>query len=197
VTYHARRLPHYHALGRPVFLTWRLHGSLPAGRSFPPAASSGQAFLALDRLLDHAHTGPLCLRMPQIAQLTVDAIHFRANRADYDLHAYVIMPNHVHLLITPRVGIAALMQSLKRFTARQANLALGLTGVPFWQDESYDREVRNPVEFQRIAGYIEKNPVTAGLSLTPETFPWSSAAPITNRQQDAILPHQVQPPSER
>lgn len=77
------------------------------------------------------------------------------------------------------------MQSLKLFTARQGNRILGLIGRPFWQDESYDRLVRNEAEFDRIALYIEMNPVRAGLAATPEDFPWSSAWPIYN------LSHQV------
>jgi REP element-mobilizing transposase RayT len=70
------------------------------------------------------------------------------------------------------------MQSLKRFTAREGNRILGFTGQPFWQDESYDRLVRDEGEFQRIVRYIETNPVNAGLVAMPEEFPWSSAGPI-------------------
>ena len=81
------------------------------------------------------------------------------------------------------------MQSLKRFTAREGNRMLGLTGQPFWQDESYDRLVRNDTEFERIVHYIERNPVTAGLVGIPEEFPWSSARPIDNRPQVDNLPH--------
>ena len=66
---------------------------------------------------------------------------------------------------------------------------LGLTGQPFWQDESYDRLVRNQTEFDRIVHYIEWNPVTAGLAPAPEQFLWSSARPIGNRPQVDNLPH--------
>ena len=52
---------------------------------------------------------------------------------------------------------------------------LGLTGKPFWQDESYDRLVRDRLEFERIRRYIENNPVRAGLVAAPEDYPWSSA----------------------
>jgi REP element-mobilizing transposase RayT len=76
-------------------------------------------------------------------------------------------------LITPRVQVSKLMQSLKRFTAREANRLLGHTGQPFWQDESYDRLVRDGTEFARIARYIEMNPVRAGLLASPDAFPWS------------------------
>jgi REP element-mobilizing transposase RayT len=128
----------------------------------------------MDRLLDSGHVGPLYLRDPRIARMVVDAIRYR-NGAAYHLHNYVVMANHVHLLITPYEAVSRLMQSLKRFTAREGNRALALTGNSFWQEESYDRLVRNELEFHRIAHYIEMNPVRAGLVTTPEEFPWSSA----------------------
>jgi hypothetical protein len=77
VTTFRRRLPHYHSIGQPIFLTWRLHGSLPANRGFPPATTSGQAFVAMDHLLDTACTGPLYLRRPEIANVVVEAIRYR------------------------------------------------------------------------------------------------------------------------
>ena len=94
--------------------------------------------------------------------MVVDAIHYREqDLGHFQLHAFVVMANHVHLLITPRVEVSRLMQSLKRFTAREGNRMLGRSGQPFWQDESYDRLVRDEVEFKRIARYIEMNPVKA------------------------------------
>jgi len=52
---------------------------------------------------------------------------------------------------------------------------LGLTGQPFWQDESYDHLVRSDAELERIREYIESNPVKAGLVAAPESWQWSSA----------------------
>jgi REP element-mobilizing transposase RayT len=92
----------------------------------------------MDRLLAQNSSGPRYLQRPDIAQMVVEAIQYR-DPAEYLLHSFVVMPNHVQMLITPRVPAAGIMQSLKRFTARQANRILGLTGRPFWQDESYDR----------------------------------------------------------
>jgi REP element-mobilizing transposase RayT len=176
VTSFRRRLPHFHEVGQPVFLTWRLHGSLPPHRVFVSPLSSGQAFMVMDRLLDQARTGPLHLRRAELAAMVVEAIQYRSDyRSQYELHAYVVMPNHVHLLITPAISTSEITQSLKRFTARRANQMLGLTGQPFWQDESYDRLVRNPIEFQRIMNYIERNPVVAGLAESGEAFPWYGA----------------------
>ena len=144
----------------------------------------------MDRLLDNARTGPLYLRQPEIAGMMVEAIRYRDHvSGEYDLHSFVVMANHVHLLVTPHVAVAQIMQSLKRFTARECNKALGFTGKPFWQDESYDRLVRDKIEFERISRYIEMNPVNAGLAASPEEFPWSSARPIANRPQVTNLPH--------
>ena len=151
--FHVRRLPHYHYLDRPMFLSWRLRDSLPAGRSFPPSGSSGHAFVTVDHLLDTACTGPLYLRRPEIAAIVAEAICFHAfDLQHYRLHAYVVMANHVHLLVTPSTDVSKLLQSLKRYTAREANRLLGQTGQPFWQDESYDRLVRDAAEFQRLVG---------------------------------------------
>jgi REP element-mobilizing transposase RayT len=124
--------------------------------------------------------------MPKVAKMVVDAIR---ELQTYRLHASVVMPNHVHLLITPLAPVSELMQSLKRFTAREGNRILGLTGQPFWQDESFDRLMRNDTESKRIIHYIERNPVTVGLAVTPEDFPLSGARPIANRPQVCNLPH--------
>lgn len=173
-TIYRRRLPHLHCIGRPIFITWRLHGTLPAGRSFPSHIASGKALVALDRQLDDACTGPTFLRTPELAAIVVEALHHRDERA-CKLHSYVVMPNHVHLLITPVTDVSRIMQSLKRYTGKQCNQILGPTNQPFWQQESYDRLVRNETEFHRITNYIELNPVKARLSAVPNAFPWSSA----------------------
>ncbi|MEN6601573.1 MAG: hypothetical protein ABFD86_04095 [Bryobacteraceae bacterium] len=96
VKIYRRRLPHYHPLKQPLFITWRLAGSLPPHRAFPPTPklSSGKAF--------------------------------------------VVMSNHVHMLLTPHVAVPKLLGSLKSITAKRATQILDLTGRPFWQEESYD-----------------------------------------------------------
>jgi putative transposase len=131
-----RRLPHYYALGQPLFVTFRLHGSLPNGRTFGGGhLDSGKAFACMDRLLDEQCAGPAFLKMTPIAEVVADSIR-SGTACDYLLHAWVVMPNHVHLLITPHVDASALLHRLKGASARQSNLLLGRTGQPFWQDES-------------------------------------------------------------
>ena len=145
----------------------------------------------MDSILDRATGGPLYLRRPEIASLIVDAIrHGQDQMLYYRLHAYVVMANHVHLLVTPLVEVARITHSIKRFTARAANQVLGSTGQSFWQDESYDHLVREQSEFERIVRYIENNPVKAGLVGEAHEFPWSSArGRLKIGRQDAILPH--------
>jgi REP element-mobilizing transposase RayT len=108
--------------------------------------------------------------------MVAEAIMYNANNlGHYVLHAFVIMPNHVHMLATPGVALPKLTKSLKSVTGRRANAMLGLLGGPFWQDESYDHLVRNEREFDRIRGYIEENPVRAGLVRESSEYRWSSA----------------------
>lgn len=116
------------------------------------------------------------LSRPQLVNLVVDALHYHESGLQhYKLHSWVVMPNHVHVLITPLIEVAKLTHSIKLFTAAEANQILNRTGQPFWQGESYDRLVRSDTEFGNIRRYIEKNSVTAGLVRTPEEFQWSSA----------------------
>jgi len=106
-----------------------------------------------------------------VARQVLASIEYGAARGDYELHAWVIMPNHVHLVLTPQVDVSKALGLLKAGSAKSANLLLGRAGQPFWQDESYDHLVRNDEEFRRIQRYIENHPVTAGLALNPEERP--------------------------
>ena len=181
-----RRLPHLHIVGQPLFVTFRLYGSLPPNRPFPPSTlTSGEAFLTMDRLLDQARCGPTFLKQPAIAELVLASMHYGAELAHYELHSWVIMPNHVHLLLTPRVSMSRLLGSLKAVTAKRANLLLQRRGQPFWQDESYDHMVRNDDEFRRSQRYVENNPVT-------EDYVWSSAGRPERPPQAGGLPHDFQ-----
>jgi REP element-mobilizing transposase RayT len=177
MTFYRRRLPHLYEMPQSVFLTWRLHDSLPPHRVFPTSAfTSGQAFDAMDRLLDEARTGAFYLRQPAVADMIVEAIQYNAGTlGHYVLHAFVVMPNHVHLLATPAVALPKLTKSLKGITAKRANAMLELTGRPFWQEESYDHLVKHAREFGKIWRYIEGNPVRAGLVKEAGEYRWSSA----------------------
>jgi REP element-mobilizing transposase RayT len=183
MTVYYRRLPHLYEIDQPVFLTWRLHGSLPSHRVFPaPTVHSGKAFAALDRLLEESRTGPFYLRQPAIADMVVEVLQHTAHKMrHHTLHAFVVMPNHMHLLVSPHLPMPQLTKMLKGYTAKRANQILARTGNPFWQEESYDHLVREGLEGERIRRYIEQNPVRAGFVTEAHHYRWSSAGWATGR----------------
>jgi REP element-mobilizing transposase RayT len=112
---------------------------------------------------------------PRVAAAVRDTLLYGATeRQLYDLDAWVVMPNHVHVLFAPKKPLAPIMHWLKRSTATRANRILGRSGA-FWQAESYDHWIRTDQEWKSIVGYIEKKPVTAGLAASDDEWPWSSA----------------------
>jgi REP-associated tyrosine transposase len=178
MSYYERNLPHWQPEGRAIFLTWRLYGALPSAVVHGLKKSKehpGKQFAEADRQLDAAGTGPLWLRTPEIAERVEAAIHCGASLDQYQLHAYVVMCNHVHLLIEPRIPLRRITGGIKGASARHANAILGRRGKPFWQSESFDHWIRNQAQFERIRAYIENNPVTAGLAQRAQDWRWSSA----------------------
>jgi REP element-mobilizing transposase RayT len=119
------------------------------------------------------------LKLEPVAKIVADSLHRGVQLGHYDLLAWVLMANHVHVLLFPLVEPSRLLKSLKGSTAREANRILGRTGFPFWQSESYDHWVRDSRELGRIVAYNENNPVKAGIVDSPEGYRWSSASTTT------------------
>jgi putative transposase len=131
------------------------------------------------------------LSQPEIADIIKEALRYRDGKV-FDLHTFSIMSNHVHVVFEPLstpgwqpdpssnlnhpFDLPKLMQSLKRHTARQANITLGRVG-PFWQDESYDRVIRNNEEYIRTVDYVLENPVKARLVSRWEAWKWTYCKP--------------------
>lgn len=90
--------------------------------------------------------------------------------------AWVVMPNHVHLVLKPKAKLSEIMRWLKTATATRAKRLLGRTQAPFWQREYFDRWIRSDKELASVMAYVEANPVTAGLAACPQDWPWSSAS---------------------
>jgi len=131
-----------------------------------------------DEALDGARTGPAWLACPGVALLVAQTLHQHDGR-EYDLVAFTIMPNHVHVVFAPMrkddgtyYPLSSIMRSLKGNTARKANLELGRGGA-FWQHENYDHVVRDEAELSRIVAYVLDNPVKAGLAQSREEWEWS------------------------
>jgi len=143
------------------------------------------AFLRQEEWLD-AGVGARWFADPRLASVASDAIHYHAGKR-YALYAYVVMPSHIHCVLSPiqaaeRSGpisrfssVGTVMHALKSFIAHECTKMLGLNG-PFWQQESYDRLVRNESELGRVVAYTEWNPVKANLCARPEDWRFSSAS---------------------
>jgi REP element-mobilizing transposase RayT len=133
----------------------------------------------VDNYLDTGR-GDCWLRQRAIADLVANALRFHQNTR-FDLLAWVVMPNHVHVVVRPRPGwtLSKILQSWKGYTGRKANLLLRRTGQTFWQDESFDHLVRNDDDLHRCCHYTTANPVNAGLCVRPEDWKWSSLYRVT------------------
>jgi REP element-mobilizing transposase RayT len=110
----------------------------------------------------------------RVASLVVSEIERVAANGLCHVYAWVVMPNHVHLLIEPKVPMRLITKAIKGPSARHANLLLGRTGQHFWQDECFDHWIRNRAEFEKVKSYVEQNPVRAGLVTDCGRWPWSN-----------------------
>ena len=171
-------LPHLDRPGLVQMITFRVADAFHApvrtnlnGVALATAAGRRHA----EALLDHGH-GSCPLRDHRIAGLVESALlHFDAAR--YHLLAWVVMPNHVHVLVetVPAHPLSAVVHAWKSFTANAANKLLGRTG-PFWWPEYFDRAMRGERHLDSAIRYIHANPVKAGLVTREEDWPFSSAA---------------------
>lgn len=190
-------LPHLKREGASYFVTYRLAGTLPADvirrlkrereaiveqarmHNRPLTWQEAKQLCnwyaeKVDAYLDAGH-GDCWLNQPEIAKLVAGAICF-FERQRYTLHAWVVMPNHVHVVVhpTPPHTLSAILKSWKGYTAVQANRLLGRLGQTFWQSESYDHLCRDDEDRARCCTYTTMNPVQAGLCSRPQDWPWSS-----------------------
>jgi len=172
------RLPHWERDEATYFVTFRLFDSLPAValERIKQTKPGGDYAERLDAYLDRG-SGASFLKDPRVAKLVVDALrHFDGAR--YHLHAWCVMPNHVHVIFsvlparTPALRLSSIIQSWKSFTAKEANRPLARTGS-FWQREYYDHLVRDDEDFVRCIEYTINNPVKAGLCERWEDWPAS------------------------
>jgi REP element-mobilizing transposase RayT len=166
-------LPHFDSQDVTQFVTFRLADSLPPA-ALQRLRGSARAERVRDEMLDRGW-GACWLKEDAIAQIVQDAfLLFDGER--YRLHAWTIMPNHVHVLLSQAAGrsLGALIASWKRFTAAGANRTIGRSG-PFWQKDYWDRFIRNDEHFAAAERYIDANPVKAGLAEAAHQWRWGSA----------------------
>jgi REP element-mobilizing transposase RayT len=189
--YH-RNLPHWRQPGATYFLTFRLGDSVPSeviddiqrerrtwqrrleeerakhGDALPdPLLEDYQAFLLqtyrrLEKVMDAGH-GSCLLRETTARDVVSDALKFFHGER-YEMHVFVVMPNHVHLSVRPldEWQIEQLVQSWKSFSSKAINKRMGRTGT-LWQEDCWDRIVRDDAHWFRVMRYILRNPDNAKL----------------------------------
>lgn len=140
----------------------------------------------VESYLDAGH-GACWMNQSRIAQTVAGALkHFEGDR--YDLLAWCVMPNHVHVVVRPRRGhdLPSIVHSWKSFTANKANRLLERTGT-FWQEEYYDHIIRDDDDFAHSVQYVLDNPQEANL----QGWEWVGVAsttgilPVEDHGQDA------------
>jgi REP element-mobilizing transposase RayT len=188
------RLPHWRQDRAAYFVTYRLHDSVPEVLmnkwredryqwceehprpwSTDTEAEYHKRFSSIiDRHLDDGH-GSCLLREPANAEIVAGAFHHYDQR-NYLLHAWVIMPNHVHVLVSPGESdsLNRIVAGWKRFTGTRINARTGASGA-FWQKDYFDRLIRDWDHFMNVARYIRRNPIKAKLpvgSFVVYEAPW-------------------------
>lgn len=179
--------PHYQFKDSIVFITWRLAFTLPQHilalfqelKSDPVDqewerdhlrnnnAYLFQKFQEYDLALANFQHPGFSLNETDLAAILKNAFHYFDGER-YELHAYCVMPNHVHVLMRALPDgtgnfymISDILKSLKQFTANQINKLLGRKGQ-VWDDYYFDRVIRDIKNYQNVVAYILANPVAAG-----------------------------------
>jgi putative transposase len=116
------------------------------------------------------------LQSDRMAGLFVDVLSHYRRQEKYLLHEYVVMPDHFHLLLTPRETLPQTMQLIKGGFSYRAKKELTFAH-DIWQPSYYDRRVRNAEEYFAFREYIRRNAVKRGLAVGPEQYPYCSASP--------------------
>lgn len=169
-------LPHWQQGLCTQFVTFRLADSLPENvlseyrercqlfeNAYPKPWSEEVSNMYHAEIGDHVDMwldrgiGSCVLKNPDARMVVADAIN-SLDGIRMDVYAYVIMPNHMHILMAPYEDMAKIMHSIKRYTALGINRLMHRGGA-LWQREYFDRLVRSKEDFNHYVDYIRNNPV--------------------------------------
>jgi putative transposase len=174
--YSRDHLPHFDAPELVQAITFRLADSLPREvfERLRDETDPNVRSKVVEKALDLGH-GSCCLRDPRIGRIVEDSLSW-GDGERYLLLAWVVMPNHVHVLIEviPGHPTHGIVNKWKSFTARRINALFGRSGA-LWQADFFDRFVRDDSHYAAVVRYIEENPVKARLVSQAKDWPFSSA----------------------
>jgi len=176
-------LPHYDGGSVTQFVTCRLYDSLPQKvlerfrmelEAKDVEDIDREVMKLIEKFLDSGY-GECFLKRRKVAEIVKNSL-LKFDGERYKLIAWVIMPNHIHVLLKPLndFELSKILQSFKSFTAQEANKILDRSGK-FWMREYFDRYIRDSEHFEKAFRYIENNPVKAGFCDKPEEWEFSSA----------------------
>jgi len=182
-------IPHWHVPNGLYFVTYRLADSLPryveerlavmrgALRSARESDYHGSDARKIEREILRItesefdrHCGECWLRNSEVATLVVSSFEF-SDSTDYDLLAFALMPNHVHVVFRLKRELDAVIKRWKSYTSHVANDILGRSGK-FWQTDYFDVLMRDSKQLQKTITYVLDNPAKAGLHEWPYTYSW-------------------------
>jgi putative transposase len=130
------------------------------------------------------------LQSERSARLFIEILYEYRKRGSYLLHEFVVMPHHVHLIMSPNeISIERAMQHIKGGFAFRARKMFGWKET-VWQKSFSDRRLRDINEYATTREYLLNNPVKAGLCEERDQFPYSSGCPIFKLDE---VPHRLKP----
>jgi putative transposase len=134
------------------------------------------------------------LQSERMAELFCQTMLRYRREGKFLLYAFVVMPNHVHLLVTVPEGLTLerIVQFIKGGFSHEAGKLMGGRG-PVWQNSFVDRRVRDLAEFEKYKSYIHQNPVRAGLVVAGNQFRYCSLNQLFEMDD---LPQRLKPHSE-
>lgn len=185
--YSSGSCPHRDLPGSYQFITFRLADSLPQSvlrdmevqaKRLPELQRKSYTRRHIEQWLD-AGLGCGALAHPGMAEAMKEALTYYDGRR-YQLVAWCIMPNHVHVLIRPDYSLPRIVQGWKSYTTRwmllnNERFGLGVPGRSLWMRDYWDRFIRDEQHFDTAVNYIHQNPVKAGLCKAAGDWRWSSA----------------------
>jgi len=172
-------LPHYENSSLLQMITYRLGDSLPQKvltrlKDEPETIEGDEKYRKRIEICLDSGYGSCVLKTDEVAFIVYNTWLFY-NGERYKIHAWVIMPNHIHILFQPLLPftLSRIVEDWKKFSSREINRLINKKGH-LWNLEYWDRYIRNEAHYKSAVEYIHNNPVKAGLVSVPEEWKWSS-----------------------